>query len=140
MTTTGGDYHPEDSESYMNPRQQEYFRSRLLQWRDRLQQERRQSMQRIRTNERTGGDLIDLSVKDHGRTMDFIAHGRLEQTICQIDAALQRIAEGHYGYCTLSGEEIGLRRLLAYPTATLSVEAQEQLENRQRIRQPAFSS
>ena len=65
--------------------------------------------------------------------MDFIARDRVEKTIVQINAALRRLDEGSYGYCLVSGEEIGLPRLHAYPIATLSVEAQEQLENRQRL-------
>lgn len=127
-------YMPHCGETYMNQRQKDFFRARLTVWREQLLAEVRTSMQRIRTDENTGGDLIDQSVKDNNRIMDFITRGRTEETIRKINAALRRLDEGSYGYCLESGEEIGLERLLAYPIATLSVEAQELFENHQRIR------
>lgn len=125
--------HLELDEQYMNSKQQNYFRHKLLRWREGLLAELKQSQDRIRSNEPSGGDLIDQSVHDRNKIMDFIARDRVEKTIVQINAALRRLDEGSYGYCLASGEEIGLQRLHAYPIATLSVEAQEQLENRQRL-------
>ena len=125
-------YQPHSCEPYMNLRQQDFFRSRLLLWRQRLLAESRQSQQRILENERPGGDLLDQSVNDTNRTMDFLHSSRLKQTIRQIDAALERLQDGTYGYCLETEEEIGLARLLAYPIATLSVEIQELREHRQR--------
>lgn len=133
MLGTQEEYRPGSLESYMNLRQQEYFRNLLLQRRENLQNNCRESLQRIRTNDQHGGDLIDQSVKDRNKIMDFLSRKRQEQMLQQINAALRRIEEGNYGYCLVTGEEIGIQRLLAYPVATLSVEAQEQLESRQRL-------
>lgn len=129
MTQSG--YLPHLNEPYMNTRQQEFFQQRLENWRLRLQQESRHSIQRIRTSEPTGGDLLDRSVKDAHQAMDLLTRERLDRTLRQIDAALQRLQVGSYGYCLETGEEIGIQRLLAWPLATLCVEAQELLERRQ---------
>ena len=133
------DYLPNDTEIYMNSRQRDYFRHQLQQWRTRLRRESRESLERILDNPQPGGDLLDQSVYDSNRAMDFLARKRLEQTIGQIDAALARLQEGSYGYCLESGEEIGIKRLLAYPIATLSVEAQEFRERRVRATLAAAS-
>lgn len=126
-------------DAYMSERQLDFFRQRLLDWREQLTRESHSSLQRIRTSESEGGDLIDRSVQDNNRTLDFIARRRNEEMIRKINASLRRLDEGTYGYCLESGEEIGLERLLAYPVATLSVEAQEIFERRQRARQPMLS-
>jgi len=115
-------------DDYMSERQLEFFRQRLLSWRERLMEESRSSLQRIRSGEVAGGDLIDRSVHDAHRTFDFITRRRNEEMIRKINAALSRLDQGTYGYCLESGEIIGLERLLAYPVATLSVEAQERFE------------
>lgn len=128
-------YQPGCEETYMNQQQKNYFRARLIEWREQLMAESRASLQRIRTNENTGGDLVDESVKNNNRVMNFIIRKRAEETIQKINAALGRLDDGSYGYCLESGVEIGINRLLAYPVATLSIEAQELFENRQRNRQ-----
>ncbi len=131
-------YQPDANEPYMSRRQRDFFRGLLLAWRERLLRENLSSRQRIRSNDDNGGDLIDRSVKDSHRALDFIAGRRTGVIIAQIDAALKRIEEGTYGYCLESGEEIGIDRLSAYPVATLSVEAQELRERLRRQRQPGF--
>ncbi|SEA28219.1 transcriptional regulator, TraR/DksA family [Desulfuromusa kysingii] len=128
-------YQPHHEESYMNLRQKEFFRAKLVDWRERLDSERQASLQRIRTTDMSGGDVIDQSVKEHDKTMDYFTRRRTETTIAKINAALNRLKDGSYGYCLESGEEIGLKRLLAYPIATLSVEAQEFSEEHQRVHQ-----
>ncbi|WP_321372462.1 TraR/DksA C4-type zinc finger protein [uncultured Desulfuromusa sp.] len=133
-------YRPHREEIYMNPRQKDFFRTKLLEWRERLLSEGQASLQRIRNNENIGGDLIDQSVKENNKVMDFIARSRTEVTILKINAALKRIQDNSYGYCLETGEEIGIARLLAYPIATLSVEAQEFLEKHQRVQQHRASS
>lgn len=133
MSNRSEAYLPNDSEAYMNSRQCQFFRQRLQQWRRRLQLESRQSLERILDNAPQGGDLLDQSVHDANRSMDFLARKRLAQTIGQIDAALARLDDGSFGFCQETGEEIGIKRLLAYPIATLSVEAQEFREKRQRV-------
>lgn len=120
-------------DDYMSERQLGFFRQRLLNWREELLAESRSSLQRIRSGLDFGGDLIDRSVRDNSRHLDFISRQRTEEMIRKINAALRRLDEGTYGYCLESGEEIGLERLLAYPVATLSVEAQKMYEMQQRI-------
>jgi DnaK suppressor protein len=126
-----------NSEPYMNDQQQEYFRSKLTNWRKQLSTESRISLKRILDNDQPCGDILDQSVKDSNRAMDFLNRNRQQQLIKQIDAALGRLDDGSFGFCLESGEEIGLQRLLAYPIATLSVEAQEQRERRNRNHQAA---
>jgi len=128
-------YQPHHEESYMNSRQKEFFRAKLVAWRERLDSEGQASLQRIRTTEIAGGDVIDQSVKEHNKVMDYFTRRRTEETIAKINAALNRLKDGSYGYCLESGEEIGIKRLLAYPIATLSVESQEFFEEHQRVRQ-----
>lgn len=131
---------PGMEDAYMSSEQINFFRQRLLRWRDQLLRDKQAAVCRIRTNEDQGGDLIDRSVKDSNKLMDFISRRRNEETIRKIDAALRRIEDGSYGYCLESGEEIGIRRLLAYPIATLSVEAQELLETRRKLHERAVST
>lgn len=123
-------YQPSRDEAYMNPHQQLFFRQQLLHWRERLIRENHQSVQRIRNTQQDGGDLVDRSVHDKNRIFDFITKRRNEEMIQKINAALRRLANGSFGYCLESGEEIGLERLLAYPVATLSVDVQEFMEKR----------
>ncbi|PLX98904.1 MAG: RNA polymerase-binding protein DksA [Desulfuromonas sp.] len=125
-------YRPHSGELYMSTRQRHFFRERLLTWRLQLQEENRRISGRIRSEENSGGDLIDQVVADNSKARDFLSRSRNEALIRQIDAALERIAEGSYGYCLESGEEIGVERLMAHPAATLSVEAQQERENRSR--------
>ena len=126
------EYQPNTKESYMNTRQIDFFRERLQRWRQQLKQDIHINSQRLHSTPQEGGDLVDQSVADSHKILDLISRERLQQTLAQIDRALQRIEEGSYGYCLASGEEIGIQRLLAYPIATLSVEAQELHEQRQR--------
>ncbi len=119
-------------QDYMNSQQQQFFREQLLNWRQHLSLELQKSSQRICSNDDDRGDIIDQSVNEHNRMMAFISRQRTQQTIAQINAALQRLDDGSYGYCLISGEEIGLQRLAAYPIATLAVEIQQLLENRQK--------
>lgn len=121
---------PQSDADYMNPQQQDFFRRRLTTWRDQLIDESHMSLQRIREGEHSGGDLIDRSVHDTNQVYDFITRKRNETMIQRINAALKRLENGTFGYCLESGEEIGLDRLMAYPVATLSVEAQEFIEKR----------
>ncbi len=113
---------------YLTPDQLEYFHQILCDWRQRLKAEYAESRLRIRTQEETGGDIIDRSTKDSARSLEMIQRNRKHRLITQIDAALQRIAEGSYGYCKITGEEIGFERLRAYPVAILSVTTQEKME------------
>ncbi len=119
-------------QEYMTSQQQDYFRQILEQWRDRLLLELKDVRSNLMSGPPEGGDLIDQSVLDRERMMRCLTRDRHRQTLQQISAALCRLEEGSYGYCLVSGEEIGLQRLKAYPLAILSVEMQEQLEKRQK--------
>jgi DnaK suppressor protein len=115
---------------YLTSDQLEYFFCTLTDWRRRLQKEYTESRLRLRMQEDTGGDLIDQSTKDSVRVMEMLQGNRKQQLIAQVDAALQRIMDGSYGYCQVTDEEIGYERLRAYPIATLSITTQEHLELR----------
>ncbi len=119
---------------YMDLQHQNYFRQVLEQWRDRLILEVKISREQLKSDHEEGGDIIDRSVQDRQKMMNYITSNRHEKTLAQISAALKRLDNGSYGYCLASGEEIGLQRLQAYPLATLSVEMQEQIEKRQQQR------
>lgn len=130
MSRTIDNYQPQSHETYMNQEQQNYFRHKLLAWRDRLRQQSSQSLNRIRSGGQIDGDLIDRSVQDKNRAFDFITRQRNEEMIRKINAALRRLDQGTFGYCLESGEEIGIERLIAYPIATLAVDVQEFIESR----------
>lgn len=124
MTTASNVSFAEDG-SYMNQPQQHYFRQVLEQWRDRLILDIRFTRTQLKNEADEGGDIIDRSVQDRQKMMNYITRERHEKTLAHINAALRRLENGSYGYCLASGEEIGLQRLRAYPLATLSVEMQE---------------
>lgn len=126
-------YCPHEEEPYMNPRQLAYFESILKRWRLQLQQEAREATREFRAENIRAAELIEQSHSDYQRRMALITQDRKNRLIAQIDAALQRIQDGGYGYCLETGEEIGLRRLLAYPAAFLLVEVQEAREHRSRL-------
>ena len=122
-------------ENYMNPEQLDYFRGRLLRWRRMLVEAERGGLETINQEPGRLADPIDEGVQEAARVQTLEKRLRSLRVLREIDAALDRIEDGSYGYCLESGEEIGLRRLEVLPTATLSVEMQEQLERRERFRQ-----
>lgn len=117
---------------YLSNEQLEYFQGILIDWRQRLQAEYRESRQRIRYQDERVGDIVDQSISENSTTMEMINYRRKRTMLEQVEAALQRIVDGSYGYCLLTDEEIGLERLRSYPIATLSVESQELVEQRRR--------
>ena len=130
---TVADYRPEENEPYMNPRQLGYFRGLLMEWRRRLLREERGILAVLQHNETVPADPLDQGVEMAARDFELTSKLRNRKLLKQIEAALQRIDEGSYGYCLESGEQIGLRRLEILPFATLSVEAQEQMEHARRM-------
>lgn len=128
------DYKPSTDEEYMNPRQLAYFRGKLLEWRQSLLDESQRTLEHLR-NEGEGrsvGDEADRASQETDNILELRTRDRYRKLVPKIDAALRRIDDGSYGYCEDTGEEIGLARLEARPIATLSVEAQEQREKKQR--------
>jgi len=128
-----GNYRPHDQEPFMNDRQREYFRAKLLSWRDDLLKEAKETLQHLQTENQNHSDAADRATTETERTIELRARDRQRKLIAKIDAALQRIEDGTYGYCEETGEPIGLKRLEARPIATLSVEAQERHERQERV-------
>ena len=125
-------FKPEVDEPYMSERQLDYFKNLLVDWLNKVSLENGQYAQQIYRETSRAPDLLDESVEVMNRNMALLNGQRSRQIMRQINAALKRIEDGSYGYCLSSGEEIGLQRLLAWPVATLSVEAQELHERRTR--------
>ena len=117
----------------MNERQRDYFRQRLLAWRDEILREARDTLQHLQDENQNHPDLADRASSETDRAIELRARDRQRKLIAKIDAALNRIEDGTYGYCEETGEPISLRRLEARPIATLSIEAQERHERRERV-------
>ena len=117
----------------MNDRQREYFRERLLSWREDILREAKETLQHLQDENQNHPDLADRASSETDRAIELRARDRQRKLIAKIDAALSRIDEGTYGYCEETGEPISLRRLEARPIATLSVEAQERHERREKV-------
>ena len=132
-STLPSGYKPSDNEPFMNPKQIEYFRQRLLTWREQLLHESFETIHHLQEVPQAEPDLIDSAANETDRNIELRARDRERKLINKIDEALRRIEEGTYGYCDETGEPIGVRRLDARPIATLSIEAQERHERRERL-------
>ncbi len=126
-------YRPSDKEPFMNERQREYFRAKLLAWREDILKEAKETLQHLQEENQNHPDLADRASSETDRAIELRARDRQRKLIAKIDEALARIDDGTYGYCEETGEPISLRRLEARPIATLSVEAQERHERRERV-------
>src|SRR5436189_2303473 len=126
-------YRPSDKEPFMNERQREYFRERLLAWKEDILREARETLQHLQDENQNHPDLADRASSETDRAIELRARDRQRKLISKIDAALARIDDGTYGYCEETGEPISLKRLEARPIATLSIEAQERHERRERV-------
>ena len=126
-------YRPTDREPFMSERQREYFRLKLLDWREDILKEAKETLQHLQDDNQNHPDLADRASSETDRAIELRARDRQRKLIAKIDAALARIEDGTYGYCEETGEPISLKRLEARPIATLSVEAQERHERRERV-------
>ena len=126
-------YQPSESEKYMNAKQLEYFRLKLAIWREDILKEAKDTLQHLQDENQNHPDLADRASSETDRAIELRARDRQRKLINKIDAALHRIDDGTYGFCEETGEPIGIKRLEARPIATLSVEAQERHERRERI-------
>jgi DnaK suppressor protein len=130
--TLSPDYRPSEDEEFMNPQQLEYFRLKLLRWRVELLAESGETQRHLKEESLLKPDLTDRASLETERAIELRTRDRERKLISKIDAALGRIEDGSYGFCEESDEPIGLRRLEARPTATLSLEAQERHERMER--------
>jgi DnaK suppressor protein len=127
------DYRPSDDEPFMNEMQRAYFRRKLLNWRDEILRSTKETLQHLQDDSAQHADIADRATSETERALELRARDRQRKLIAKIDAALERIEDGTYGYCEETGEPISLKRLDARPIATLSVEAQERHERRERV-------
>ena len=130
-------YKPSEDEEYMNPMQLEYFKQKLLKWKDELLQGSEETLKNL--TEETGdsysssGDEVDRANDEALKQLELRARDRESKLIAKIDAALKRIENGTFGYCEITDEPIGIKRLEARPVATMSVEAQEEHETKEKL-------
>ena len=126
-------YRPSDKEPFMNECQRDYFRDKLLAWREDIRKVAKETLQHLQDENQNHADFADRASSETDRAIELRAGDRQRKLIAKIDAALQRLDDGTYGYCEEIGEPIALKRLEARPIATLSVEAQERHERRERV-------
>jgi DnaK suppressor protein len=126
-------YRPSDDEPFMNERQREYFRRKLLDWKEEILREARETIVALQSENENHPDLADRASSETDRAIELRARDRQRKLIAKIDAAMARIDDGTYGYCEDTGDPISLRRLEARPIATLSLEAQERHERNERV-------
>jgi DnaK suppressor protein len=126
-------YVPSENEEFMNSRQRSYFRTKLVAWKTDILREARETLGHLAEESANHPDLADRASSETDRAIELRARDRQRKLISKIDAALQRIDDGTYGYCEETGEPISLKRLDARPIATLSIEAQERHERREKV-------
>ncbi len=127
------DYRPADGEPFMNELHRAYFRKRLQDWKDDILRQTRETLAILHEDSTQHADLADRATSETDRATELRTRDRQRKLIAKIDAAIGRIDDGSYGYCEDTGEPIGLKRLDARPIATLSVEAQERHERREKV-------
>ena len=131
--TLDADYKPTDDEPFMNDRQREYFRGKLLAWKDEILKEARGTLVTLQSESENHPDIADRASSENDRAIELRARDRQRKLIAKIESAIARIDENTYGYCEETGEPISLKRLEARPIATLSLEAQERHERNERV-------
>ncbi|ANT59383.1 RNA polymerase-binding protein DksA [Salipiger sp. CCB-MM3] len=127
------DYRPAEDEPFMNERQTEYFRRKLLAWKNDILAESRDTIEALQEATRNIPDVTDRASEETDRALELRTRDRQRKLVAKIDAALRRLDEGEYGYCDVTGEPISLKRLDARPIATMSLEAQERHERREKV-------
>ena len=127
------EYRPSEDEPFMNERQLEYFRSKLLAWKEDILRENQQTLEHLQHDTEQHPDLADRASSETERALELRTRDRQRKLVSKIDSALRRIEDRSYGYCEETGDPIGLRRLEVRPIATLSLEAQERHERQERV-------
>jgi DnaK suppressor protein len=127
------EYRPTQDEPFMNPRQREYFRRKLETWKEDILRESRETLENLQEESQNHPDMADRASSESDRALELRTRDRQRKLISKIDAALKRLEDGTYGYCEETGDPIGIARLDARPIATLSLEAQEMHERREKV-------
>ena len=127
------DYVLSEDEEFMNPNQRAYFRAKLINWKNDILREARETLDHLAEESANHSDIADRASSETDRAIELRARDRQRKLISKIDSALARIDDGTYGYCEETGEPISLKRLDARPIATLSIEAQERHERREKV-------
>jgi len=133
VDTADKGYKPSEDEPFMSPRQLEYFKKKLLDWKEEILRESRETVGHLQKETENHPDLADRASSETDRSLELRTRDRQRKLISKIEEALRRVEDGSYGYCEETGEPIGLARLDARPIATLSLEAQERHERRERV-------
>ncbi len=131
--TLAPNYKPNGKEPFMNPRQREYFRQKLAVWKEDILKEAQETLQHLQEDNTPEPDLADRASTESERTIELRTRDRQRKLTAKIDEALRRVEDGTYGYCEETGDPISLERLEARPIATLSTEAQERHERREKV-------
>jgi DnaK suppressor protein len=127
------DYRPAEDEPFMNDRQLEYFRRKLIAWKNELIEQSAETLEGLAESARNVPDIADRASEETDRALELRTRDRQRKLVSKIDAALRRIDNGEFGYCEMTGEQISLKRLDARPIATMTLEAQEKHERRERV-------
>ena len=127
------DYRPAEGEPFMNDRQLEYFRRKLLVWKQELLDQSAETIDNLQDSGRNVPDIADRASEETDRALELRTRDRQRKLVSKIDAAQRRIENGEYGYCEMTGEPISLKRLDARPIATMTLEAQEKHERREKV-------
>jgi DnaK suppressor protein len=127
------EYRPTEDEPFMNPRQREYFRAKLENWKEEILRESRETLDNLQEESQNHPDMADRASSESDRALELRTRDRQRKLIAKIDAAVKRLDDGTYGYCEETGDPIGIARLDARPIATLSLEAQEMHERREKV-------
>src|SRR6056300_1082426 len=127
------DYRPAEDEPFMNERQLEYFRRKLIAWKNDLLEDSKDTIEGLQGDARNIPDMADRASEETDRALELRTRDRQRKLVSKIDAAIRRIDEGEYGYCEVTGDPISLKRLDARPIATMTLEAQERHERREKV-------
>jgi DnaK suppressor protein len=133
MLAAEQDYRPSESEPFMSDRQKDYFRAKLLRWKEEILRESKETLETLQKENENHPDFADRASNETDRSIELRARDRQRKLIAKIDAALSRIDDSTYGYCEETGEPISLKRLEARPIATLSIDAQERHERKEKV-------
>ncbi len=127
------DYRPAEDEPFMNERQVEYFRRKLLIWKEDILKGSQETLAELANSSRNIPDVADRASEETDRALELRTRDRQRKLISKIDAALRRIDNGEFGYCEATGERISLKRLDARPIATMTLQAQEAHERNEKV-------